>query len=123
MAQGEIETWNMATETMKRLSTLLNFATVSFQTGDMLELYHYLCNLKRNLAPFLNNKEFEELTNLFNELPSNWNSKKGKGIIPEYYNEVYNIFDKIYIFCNRKMKQKGILMPEAINKSRAIVGM
>jgi len=124
MAEGELETWNMAMETMKRLSLLLNLCTTSFQDGNMIDLYNYLCNLKRNLAPFLDDKEFEELNNLFQKLPQGWSSKKNpNGTIPKYYNQVYSIFDEVYIFCGRQMKKKGILMPEGINKNRAILGM
>lgn len=123
METGIQESWNMATETMKRLSNLLDSCVFCFQGKNLLALHDLLSNLRRNLAPFLEDNEFKELNDLFSKLPKErWVNGEGI-IIPKYYNQIITVFDEIYIFCGRQMKKKGLLMPPSIDKGRSIIGM
>jgi hypothetical protein len=120
---GVQESWNMATETMKRLSNLLDLCTHYFHEKRFVELYDCLLNLRRNIIPFLEVKEIEEVNNLFDSLPTEkWISGEKK-IIPQHFSKVYTIFDRIYIFYVIKMKKRGLLMPEVKDRSKAIIGM
>ena len=121
---GPVETWNMATETLKRISTLLDLCSFHFQNKSYIGVYETMLDLRRNLSAFLEDNEFEEVNKLFNRLPMNWRSKTNKnGIIPLHYIAVVTVLDEIYIYFIRKMKKKGILMPQTLDKNKSIIGM
>ena len=121
---GTQETWNMATETLKRISLLLDLCVMHFQDGSAVPLFDTLKNLRRNLIPFMEDAEVEKLEELFDSFPEDWRSRtQNFKVVPIYYGKVMILCDEIYTFCVKIMKKKGLLMPPTVDKNKAIMGM
>jgi len=119
----ETETWNMAEQTLQRLSRILDLCVDTSFRRDYDGHLKCLLELKKNLSAFLNDNEIEELENKFNELPDGWWNITMKTVNPNCLGKVNKIFDDVYMFCVRKMKKKGLLMPEAKDAGRAVARM
>jgi len=118
-----METWNMAEQTLQRLSRILDLCVETSFRRDYDAHLKCLLELKKNLAAFLNDTEIEELENKFNELPEGWWNQTMRCVNPVHFAKVNKIFDEIYMFCVRRMKKKGLLMPEAKDAGRAVARM
>ena len=119
----EMETWNMAEQTLQRLSRILDLCLEASMREDYGYWFKSLIELKKNLAAFLSDTEIEDLENKFNDLPDGWWNPNQRTINPTHQRKVDKIFNDVYIYCVRKMKKKGLLMPEAKDVGRAIARM
>ena len=122
MPQGEQESWNMANATLQRFDFLLKQCSVFSQTGNLLRWKNCLMDLRRNLYPFMGNKEFDDITEKFNSLPQGWISPNGKSN-PKTFSQVNQLFDEIYMVFIKVMKSKGLLMPKTIDSGKAVIEM
>lgn len=113
------EAWNMATQTLKRLSRSLDLCSLYSSMGDMVMWYTIMLDLKRNIYPFLINAEVEAINKKFSEFPKNW-VIKGK-VDPKYIGKVYELLDEIYLLIIKNMKEKGLLMPKSKNAKAAVL--
>ena len=122
MAEGEKETWNMATATLQRFDFLLKQCSAFSQTGQMLKWKNTLMDLRRNLYPFMSDTEFKEVNEKFNGLPKGWVMANGK-THPDHFNKVNQTFDEIYMLFISTMKKKGLLMPKPVDSGKAVIEM
>lgn len=113
------ESWNMATETLKRLSRCLDICSFCSQQGDLFGWYQATFDLRRNLSPFLTATELEEINSEIMKFPKQFMYKNE--VIPTCRQPVYIILDKLYILFVKHMKEKGLLMPKSINPSAAVI--
>lgn len=118
----EQETWNMATATLKRFDFLLKQNSMASQTGNLVEWFNVLMDLRRNLYPFLPEKEWEEVKTKFEELPGDWRIPNGR-VHPLRYAQVNKTFDEIYMIFIKTMKSKGLLMPKSLDSSKSVIEM
>jgi len=114
------ESWNMATATMKRLDRTLTLCSIYATGNDLNNWFNYLLDLRRNLIPFLDKEELEEVENKLNTLPNRWNLKHIKPVLTP---QVYKILDEVYIILYTCMKAKGLLLPKASDPRRAVIEM
>ena len=114
------ESWNMATETLKRLSRCLNLCSYFSQNADLISWLNASMDLRRNLHPFLETNEITEINNKLNEMPNRWKTSDGK-IIRTEYGKVYKILDELYILFVGYMKNKGLLMPKMTDPRSAVL--
>jgi hypothetical protein len=119
------ESWNMATETMKRLSRLLDQNSLYAQNGDLIRWFQVMMDLRRNLIPFIDKPELEELNTKLSSLPKGWMVLTGSGtkVKPIDYPVVNRILDEIYILLIKTMKAKGLLMPKTIDVRKSVLDM
>jgi len=119
------ESWNMATETMKRLSRLLDQNSMYAQNGDLIRWFQVMMDLRRNLIPFLEVNELENLNKKLEELPKGWMvlTASGTKIRPIHYAPVNKILDEIYILLIKNMKAKGLLMPKPTDVRKSVLDM
>jgi hypothetical protein len=115
------ESWNMATETLKRLSRSLDQISLYSQTGDLIAWFKTSMDLRRNLYPFLETNEFIEIENKINSLPNNWII--GSKVNPVHYVTAHKILDETYLIFIKCMKQKGLLMPKSKDARHAVFNM
>lgn len=92
------------------------------QTHDLIGWFGVLMDLRRNLYPFIPDKEWGEVKDKFNSLPTGWRMKNG-GINKKYFPQVNRILDEIYMIFIKIMKSKGLLMPRTIDSSKAVIEM
>ena len=119
---GEKETWNMATATLKRFDFLLKQSSVHSQRGDLISWKATLMDMRRNLYAFMTDKEFDEVNEKFESIPNNW--RLGNGAInKKLFPETNQIFDEIYMFFIKIMKEKGLLMPKTKDSGKAVIEM
>ena len=117
------ETWNMAEQTLQRLSHILDLCVETSFRRDYDSHLKSLLELKKNLSAFLSNDELDELEDKFKKLPNGWWNPTTKSINLNHIEKVTTIFDDIYIYSIRKMKKRGLLMPETKDVGRAIARM
>lgn len=120
--EGEVESWNMATATLKRLSFLLDKCSACAQSGDFVGWENALLDLRRKLYPFMEKDDFEWINQKFSSLPKNWILPNGK-IDRQHYQKVYNTFDEVEMKFSEVMKLKGLLMPKPIDTGKAVTQM
>lgn len=113
------ESWNMATETLKRLSKCLDMCTYFSQTGDLPNWFNSTLSLQSNLSCFLEKDELELLDDKLKEIPSPWKSQ-GR-VIPMHYGKVYSILNFVYRQSLIYMKAKGLLMPKTNDPRSAVI--
>jgi hypothetical protein len=77
-------------------------------------------DLRRNLYPFMEKQEFEEIEKKFQSLPKGWNSFNKVRSID--YPIVNKTFDEVYMIFIETMKSKGLLIPKSTDVRRAIIG-
>lgn len=118
----EQETWNMATATLKRFDLLLKQSSFMAQTQNLNEWFNVLMDLRRNIYPFMPDKEWDIVEGKFNSLPSGWRLPNGK-THPNHFGIVNKTFDEIYMIFIKIMKAKGLLMPKSIDTSKSIIQM
>ncbi len=118
----EEETWNMATATLKRFDMLLKQSSFMAQTGNLIGWFRVLMDLRRNIYPFVPNKEWEEIEDKFKELPSGWRLSNDK-VNPDNFSIVHKTFDEIYMNYIKVMKSKGLLMPKSLDTSKSVIQM
>ena len=114
------ESWNMATETLKRLSRCLNMCSFFSQQGDLISWLNASMDLRRNLHPFLEPTEIKAINDKLNEMPKQWKSSEGK-IMRGEYAKVYKVLDDVYILFIGYMKEKGLLMPKMTDPRSAVI--
>lgn len=114
------ESWNMATETLKRLSRCLDMCSYYSQIGDLPSWFNATLDLRKNLSPFLEPDEYTIIVDKIKTIPKNWKNHEGR-VNRRYYGQVYNILDSIYIICIRYMKEKGLLMPKTTDPRSAVL--
>ena len=117
------ESWNMATETMKRLSRLLDQNSMYAQGGDLIRWFQVMMDLRRNLIPFLEQTELDSLKTKLKELPQGWMvlTQNGAKVRPKDYPAVNKILDEIYILLLTTMKSKGLLMPKPTDIRKSVL--
>lgn len=113
------ESWNMATETMKRLSRCLNMCSFFSQNGKLFEWFNASMDLRRNLYPFLEGNEWTVIEDKIKELPQGW-VYKGE-VRKSHYARVHKVLDELYLLFIKHMKQKGLLMPKAVDATQAVI--
>jgi len=121
MADGEKqqEAWNMATETLKRLSRCLDLCSWHSQKGDLVAWFDTSMDLRRNLAAFLDDNEFKQIDDKLKSLPRGWII--GGRVSPNHFAAVHKTLDDVYIIAIKAMKEKGLLMPKAPNAAMAVI--
>lgn len=117
------EAWNMATETLKRLSRCLDMCSFYSQRGNLIQWFHASMDLRRNLYPFLDKDEFKEIEDKINEWNSKWIIDSPRGVIinPKYYSSCNRVLDELYLLFIFNMKEKGLLMPKTIDPRAAVI--
>jgi hypothetical protein len=75
-------------------------------------------DLRRNLAPFLNDDEFKVIENKFKEFPEGWMIKGNVSAL--HYRTAHKTLDELYIIAVKFMKEKGLLMPKVIDLKKAV---
>ncbi len=118
----EQETWNMASATLKRFDFLLKQSSIMAQTGNLPGWFNVIMDLRRNLFPFIPEKQWGEVEKKLKSLPSNWRNVNNQ-IDPQYFSQVNRIFDEVYMIFIKTMKEKGLLMPKSIDSSKAVIQM
>ena len=121
-SQGPIESWNMATATLKRLSWLLDQSCVAAQNQKLVWWFNILRDIRRNLTPFMDQDKFQAAEEKFESLPSGWVMPNGR-VAREHFSTVNKTLDEIYIIYIKTMKAKGLLMPKPIDNSKSILEM
>ncbi len=116
----EQETWNMATATLQRFDTLLKQSSFMAQTHDLIGWFNVLMDLRRNLYPFIPDKEWDDIKKKFESLPKDWRLLNNR-VHPDRFAAVNKTFDEIYLIFIKIMKSKGLLMPKAIDSSKAVI--
>ena len=120
--EGDKETWNMAQATLKRLNGLLNMSSYAEQKKDMDMWFGIIMDIRRNLAPFLKDTEFKEVTEKLSGLPNRWRLNVNR-VNPQHYVVVHKTLDEVYIIFINCMKDKGLLMPKPLDSGKSIIGM
>ena len=109
--------FNMAISTLMRLDKVLNYNTMVSIAGDLIKWHDGLFELRRSIAPFIKDTEFEEIQSKFKEIESKkWlhrNGKRGLQVMPSEIGRVYNQLDDLSIYMQRAMNNAGILMPKS----------
>lgn len=113
------ESWNMAQATMQRLSRILDQCSMHAQNGMLVLWYSALMDLRRNLSPFLEETEFNNVRDKLLSLPSGWNIN-GK-VNSQHYSAVNRTLDEIFIILICCMKSKGLLMPKSDDPRAAVI--
>lgn len=116
------EAWNMATETMKRLSRSLDLISFFSQQQDLVSWFDATLDLRRNISPFLEEPEFEKINQKLNGLPSDW-LLKGRRVNKRRYKDVHRTLDEVYLMIIKHMKDKGLLLPKAQDPRKAALDM
>ena len=112
----------MATATLKRFDFLLKQSSLMAQTGNLPGWFNVIMDLRRNIYPFIPDKEWDEAEAKLKTLPPNWRSIDNR-ISPQHFAQVNRIFDEVYMIFIKTMKQKGLLMPKSIDSSKAVIQM
>ena len=120
--KGEVESWNMATATLQRFDNLLRLSSYYSQINDIDAWLGVLMDLRRNIYPFMEKKDFDDLTQNFNSLDFNWHLGNG-AVNPSHYQKIYQTLDSIFLIMIKVMKDKSLLMPKPIDVGKAIIGM
>ena len=89
--------------------------------NDLNNWLNTLLDLRRNLIPFLSEEECKKIEEKLNSLPDKFNSSSK--IKPQFFGKVSKTLDEIYIILYCCMKTKGLLLPKAIDSSKAIIEM
>lgn len=113
------ESWNMATETLKRLSRCLDLCSFFSQNGRLFEWFNASMDLRRNLYPFLTDTEWKAIDDKIKELPKGWVIKGN--VMAKHYGKVHKTLDELYLLFISNMKSKGILMPKPIDATQAVL--
>jgi hypothetical protein len=122
MAESVVqESWNMATETLKRLARCMDMCSFYSQQGELTLWFNASMDWRRNLKPFLEPKEFTDLDTKFKTLPQGW-CIQGR-VLPQHRGNVYVILDEIYMMMSTHMKEKGLLMPKTKDPRAAVLDM
>ena len=111
------ESWNMGTETLKRLSRCLNMCSYFSQKKDLSSWYNACMDLKRNLYPFLIEDEFKIINDKLNLFPALSNGR----VLPNNFSKSYKILDSFYLSAIKYMKAKGLLMPKTTDPRAAVI--
>ncbi len=122
MAEGEKETWNMANATLQRFDSILKQSSYFSQTGQIKAWKNCLMDLRRNLYPFMTQKEIDWINFKFMFLPKGWVGGYGSPK-PIHVAQVSETFDEIYMGCLSIMKKKGLLMPKTIDSGKSVIEM
>ncbi len=119
------ESWNMATETMKRLSRLLDQNSAAAQQGDLIRWFQVMMDLRRNLIPFMSEEDLKDLKEKLESLPRGWMilTPNGSKVKPANYAGVNRVLDEIYIQLITLMKSKGLLMPRQTDVRKSVLDM
>ncbi len=112
----------MATATLKRFDMLLKQSSMMAQTGNLIGWFRVLMDLRRNIYPFVPDKEWGEIELKFKSLPNNWRLTNLQ-VNPDHYATVHQTFDEIYMDYLKVMKSKGLLMPKSLDTSKAVLNM
>ena len=118
----EEETWNMATATLKRFDMLLKQSSMMAQTQNLNGWFNVLMDLRRNIYPFVPEKDWEKTEEKFKGLPKGWRLSSSR-INPDHFAEVHQTFDEIYMDYIKIMKSKGLLMPKSLDTSKSVIEM
>ena len=111
------ESWNMGTETLKRLARCLDMSSFYSQQQDVPNWYYVSLDLKRNLRPFLTEEEFGLLMDKLKEFPPMIGGK----IQRQDFNKSYICLDNFYMLAVTYMKSKGLLMPKVTDPRAAVI--
>ncbi len=84
--------------------------------------FNVLMDLRRNLYPFLEKKDFDDVETKLKSLPKGW-IIPGNRVHPSHFSSVHKIFDESYLIFIKCMKEKGLLMPKPIDTSKSIMEM
>lgn len=103
--------WNMATATLKRLNGLLWQASYFAQAQDFAKWFYTLLDIKRNIAPFLEQEDYEGISNSISSLGSGWIMPNGS-LHPETHAKSHRILNDSHELMIRAMHKKGLLMPK-----------
>ena len=112
----------MASATLKRFDFLLKQSSMMAQTHNLIGWFNVLMDLRRNIYPFVPDKEWKEVEKKFKELPKDWRMTNGR-VHPDHFAKVNQTFDEIYMMFIKTMKSKGLLMPKSIDTSKAVLDM
>ena len=115
------EAWNMATETLKRLSRCMDLCSFFSQKGDLVNWFSASMDWRRNLITFLEDNEVVILENKFAEMPKGWSN--GGKVRPDKYSQAHKVLDELYIMMSKYMKAKGLLMPKSKDPRAAVLNM
>jgi hypothetical protein len=113
------ESWNMATETLKRLSRCLDMCTYYSQVGDLPNWFNATLSLQSNVSCFLEPSESLAIEDKLKEMPKKWRSPNG--VIRNTYGSVYVVLNEVYKLCLLYMKSKGLLMPKTSDPRAAVL--
>ncbi len=116
------EAWNMADATLKRLSRILDQSSFYSQSGNLVSWFHAIMDLRRNLFPFMTEKEFEEAEKKLKEIPKGW-VLIGNKVRPDCFLKVNQILNETFMFLYKIMKVNGLLMPKAKDVRKSILDM
>jgi len=117
--------FNMAISTLMRLDRNLNYNSDVSVRGDLSAWYDGLFELRRSIAPFIKETEFDEINNLFKLIDSQrWLQNKGGKLkaLPGQIARVYPLLDELSILMQRAMNNAGILMPKGDDPRFALEG-
>jgi hypothetical protein len=114
------ESWNMATETLKRLSRCLDMVTFYSQIGELPNMFNAVLSLKNNLSCFLEPNEMTDIENELYKLPPKWKTTEGK-VLRMQYGKVHMTLTNVYTKCLGYMKAKGLLMPKPSDPRAAVL--
>ncbi len=112
----------MATATLKRFDMLLKQSSVMAQIGNLNGWFKVLMDLRRNIYPFVPEKEWGEIEAKFKGLPNGWRLSSDK-VHPKHFLVVNQTFDEIYMDYIKVMKSKGLLMPKSLDTSKSVIQM
>ena len=117
--------FNMAISTLMRLDRNLNYNSDVSVRGDLSAWYDGLFELRRSIAPFIKETEFNEINELFKLIDSQrWLQNKGGRlkVLPGQIARVYTLLDDLSILMQRAMNNAGILMPKGDDPRFALEG-
>ena len=117
--------FNMGLATLESMHKLLKFATGCSLDGDLIGWFEALRALRREIAPFIKDTEFDEIENKFKDINSIKWLMKGNNklkIIPMQIGRIDNCLNDLDIYMRRAMKEAGMLMPKSDDPRFALEG-
>lgn len=103
--------FNMAVATLMRINELLQKISRYALDKDFEEWANTLSHLKREIYPYIKEKEFESMTKLFNDLDKlDWlKIEDGRKVIAEE-KKVFKVLDELTLLSQKSMYGANILM-------------
>jgi hypothetical protein len=118
--------FNMAIATLQRMDKVLTMVTHYATIGDLINWNIQIMELRREISPFIKEKEYQEIENIIGELNSvRWTIRDSIGnrkISNQHFQLVSKKLDEVTIKIYKSMKEAGILMPKSDDPRLAIRG-